>query len=162
MDDLRTALENAGMENVKTYLQSGNLIFKTKTSKTAVLEEKIVKILQQNFGLDIPTLVLTTQELQTVVEQNVFVRDSKKDAAFLHVTFLTVAPPTSVDLSGIEQKKTTNEAFLLSGRALYLYCPDGYGKTKLSNNFIEKTLGIQATTRNWKSVNEILSLAQTL
>jgi uncharacterized protein (DUF1697 family) len=80
------------------------------------------------------------------------------DRQFLHVTFL-VADPKEVDFELIESKKSPGEEIVLIKKTVYLYCPHGYGRTKLTNNFLETKLRVGATTRNWKTVNELLKIA---
>jgi uncharacterized protein (DUF1697 family) len=81
-----------------------------------------------------------------------------KDVNNLYVTFLSDAP-AQLNVEEIKKAKGPSEEFFISGREIYLFCPDGYGRTKLSNNFFEKKLGSVATTRNWKTVNKLSELA---
>jgi uncharacterized protein (DUF1697 family) len=96
-----------------------------------------------------------------VVDNNPFVINPDKDPAFLHVTFLS-AKPAKYDSSVIETKKQEGEEISFTDEAVYLYCPNGYGRTKLNNNFLESKLKVTATTRNWKTANELLKMAQEI
>jgi uncharacterized protein (DUF1697 family) len=91
------------------------------------------------------------------MDSNPFAKD--KDNTFLHITFL-FANPQKFDTSIIEGKKINGEEIYIATNAVYLYCPNGYGKSKMNNNFLETKLKVIATTRNWKSSNEILKIAQ--
>jgi uncharacterized protein (DUF1697 family) len=86
------------------------------------------------------------------------VKDSDKNHTFLHVTFLS-SKPNIYYYKQIEDKKLGGEEIFFSDQAVYLYCPNGYGRTKLNNNFLEAKLKVGATTRNWKTTNELLKIA---
>lgn len=158
MDALRKSYENAGFFNVQSYVQSGNIIFQSDSEHTQELEQKIIQLIKQDFGLDIPVFVLSVNQLKSVIEKNPFVKQTEKDPSFFHITFLSVKPGL-YEHSIIESKKAEGEEIAFSDDAVYLYCPDGYGKTKLTNNFIESKLKVTATTRNWKTANELLRIA---
>ena len=158
MDALRKMYENLGFQNVKTYIQSGNVIFKSKDLKIAGLEQAISRQIKKDFGFDVPVIVLTIGKLKKIIEKSPFSKDLHKDASFLHVTFLA-STPKSFEREIIENKKSNKEEISFSDDAVYLYCPDGYGVSKLSNSFLESKLKVGATTRNWKSTNELLKIA---
>jgi uncharacterized protein (DUF1697 family) len=161
MDSLQKMYEKMGFQCVKTYIQSGNVIFKHKDCKTEELEEIITKQIEKDYGFSVPVIVITIDKLKKIIENNPFSKDATKDAAFMHVTFLSSKPKVYAP-DVIEAKKANNEEIVFSEEAIYLYCPNGYGKTKLSNNFIENKLKVGATTRNWKSTQELLKIAQTI
>ena len=158
MDALKEMYENLKFENIKTYVQSGNVIFSSRETDSKKLENKISKQIENDFGFQVPAIVLTAQTLQYVVKHNPFAKDTKKDISFLHVTFLA-DQAKEFDKKSIEDKRHEGEEIQLSKNAIYLYCPNGYGKTKLTNNFLERILKVKATTRNWKTTNELLRLA---
>ena len=161
MDALRKMYENLVFQSVKTYVQSGNVIFKGKDFKIAVLEQIISRQIKKDFGFDVPVIVLTIDKLKKIIENNPFSKDPSKDASFLHVTFLS-SKPKNFEREIIENKKSNGEEISFSDNAVYLYCPDGYGISKLSNSFLETKLKVGATTRNWKTTNELLKIAQEI
>ena len=161
MDALRKMYENLGFRSVKTYAQSGNVIFKSKDLKIAGLEQTISRQIKKDFGFDVPVFVLTIDKLKKIIENSPFSKDFSKDASFLHVTFLS-SKPESFEREVIETKRSSKEEISFSDDAVYLYCPDGYGISKLSNNFLETKLKVGATTRNWKTTNELLKIAQEI
>lgn len=158
METLRKAYEELGFREVVSYVQSGNLIFKSESTDPKALEEKIAQQIEAVFGFDVPVIVLTASMLAQIIERNPFAADPGKDSAFLHVTFLA-AEPSSYDQKAIEAKKQDGEEISFSDKAVYLYCPNGYGRTKLTNNFLEAKLKVGATTRNWKTTNKLLSMS---
>lgn len=161
MDVLRELYERLGFQNIITYVQSGNVIFTSKNSNPHELELKISRKIENDFGFNVPIIVLTIDQLTRIIEQNPFSKDLDKDPAFLHVTFLA-SQPEPYDLKIIEGKKQNEEEILISNEVVYLYCPNGYGRTKLTNTFLETKLKIGATTRNWKTTNELLRLAENV
>jgi uncharacterized protein (DUF1697 family) len=157
MEALRLTLQKQGFENVTTYIQSGNVFFSYYETSTWQLAAKITESIKTDFGFDVPVIVLSAAELQVIIENNPL-NEVTRDANFLHVTFLA-ENPVGFNLSEIEDRKQGDEAIVIDGKAVYLYCPHGYGKTKLTNTFLESKLKVAATTRNWKTVNEIFRLA---
>lgn len=158
MDLLRQMFVNMGFLQVQSYIQSGNLIFQTNDVDKRLLEENIASGILTNFGYEVPVIVLKAEEMKNIIQKNPFVGDETKDVSFLHVTFLSSVP----EKTSFENLKTANygvDEFELIEKAIYLYCPAGYGNTKLTNTFFENKLKLIATTRNWKTVNELSSMS---
>lgn len=158
MDLLQKSYERLGYQNIRTYVQSGNVIFRAEPFPPKELERTLSALIEKDFGYKVPVIVLTIDQLRRVIERNPFTPDPSKDPAYLHVTFLSSTPDLA-DFEAIESKKQDGEEIHISQDAVYLYCPKGYGKTKLNNSFLEAKLQVPATTRNWKTTNELLKLA---
>ena len=160
MEPLRASFEALGFTDVRTYVQSGNVVFEAKERGAAPLGPKIVARIKRDFGFDVPVLVLGAAELARIVEQNPFLkqRGEATDVTKLHVTFLAGAP-AAAGLEKMEGVSSGRDAFRCLGTSIYLLCPDGYGNTKLSNNAFERALGAAATTRNWKTVTTLATMA---
>lgn len=158
MDALKRMYEKLNFENVQTYVQSGNVIFSVKETDTKVIEKIILSQIEKEFGFDVPVIVLSAKTLETIIENNPFTKDNSKEPQFLHVTFLA-DNPAEFNKEKIVEKKQAGEEIAFTQNAVYLYCPNGYGNTKLNNNFLENKLKVKATTRNWKTTNELLRLA---
>lgn len=161
MDALRKSFESMQFSNVKTYLQSGNIIFSYDDIEEKNLEEQISKEIEKEFGFDVPVIVLSIERLKQIIDHNPFVKDPIKDTLFLHITFLS-SKPKEFSKDKIVEKKDKEEEIAFSDSAIYLYCPNGYGNTKLSNNFLERNLNVIATTRNWRTTNELLKIAEQI
>jgi uncharacterized protein (DUF1697 family) len=158
MDELRDLFVSEGAQAVETYLQSGNVIFRSGAAPTrlvANLERKI----GSKLGAGVSIIVRTPTELAKVLAQNPFARGGA-DTGRLHVTFLSKTPVRS-RVSQLERVTTGADRFAVAGRQVYLYCPNGYGRTKLSNAFLERRLEVEATTRNWRTVTELAELVGT-
>jgi uncharacterized protein (DUF1697 family) len=159
MDALKRLFENLNFQNVTTYVQSGNVVFSFKPTDVRALEKLISSEIDKHFGFKVPVIVLTTDELKEYIGNNPFT--SSKDEKFLHFTFLAARPSDFIK-ENIDNVKAENEEIEISGRVVYLYCPNGYGKTKLSNTFLEKTLKVTSTTRNFKTTIALLKIAEQI
>lgn len=157
MQDLRNTLEDLGFMNIKTYLQSGNVVFEYETMDILKLTEKIENRINETFGFTVKTIVHTNNEFESIINNNPFVDGPDIDPDKLHITFLSELPEQS-KLENLVIKKEEIEKFVIISREVYLYCPNGYGNTKMNNSVFEKKLNVVATTRNWKSVRNIFAL----
>jgi uncharacterized protein (DUF1697 family) len=158
MEALRASFEALGFSSVRTYVQSGNVVFAAKERTAAPLGGKIAARIKRDFGFDVPVLVLSSSELARVVAANPFLGGKGIDPAKLHVTFLS-GPAAAAGLKKMEAVASGRDEFRCVGTSIYLVCPDGYGQTKLSNNVFERALGVGATTRNWKTVTTLAAMA---
>ena len=159
MADLKTLYESLQFKDVTTYIQSGNVIFKTghKLSDTE-LTEQIEKAIHKKYDFEVPVQVKSLQELENIVASNPFLKEKDIQVDKLHVNFLSEIPE-KVDVQSIENLDFLGDRFKVIGKEVYLYTPGGYGETKLSNKFFETKLKTKATTRNWKTVNTLLEMA---
>jgi uncharacterized protein (DUF1697 family) len=151
MSSLKELFEQLGFESVTTYLQSGNAVFSCKETDKAEIGTKITNKIFKIFGYNVPVLVLTPEELRNLKEECPFINQPDMDPSFFHVTLMHTAV-TADHLKVLNEKLLIGEVMDLKGSVLYLYCPHGYGKTKLSNSYIEKKLNVMATTRNWNTI----------
>ncbi len=158
MEALRASFEALGFKNVRTYVQSGNVVFEAKERAGGPLGPKVEARIKRDFGFEVPVLVLGAAELARVVAENPFLEQRGIDLTKLHVTFLAGAP-AAAGLKKLEGVSSGRDAFRCLGQIVYLSCPDGYGNTKLSNNAFERALGTAATTRNWKTVTILATMA---
>jgi uncharacterized protein (DUF1697 family) len=161
MEALRTSLGALGLDQVRTYIQSGNAVFRSPESSAAKLCEKMEKQILSDFGFPVPVILLTAKEMGVVIKNNPFAAQAGIDSTRLHITFLSQAPaPSAVET--LAKLAAGADQFYHSRKAVYLYCPGGYGETKLSNTAFEKLLSVRATTRNWKTVNALYQMAVEL
>ena len=153
MQLLKERYASLGFNDVLTYVQSGNVVF-SASGNPASIKEKIQKDIKDTFGFEVTVFIRTGQDLSELLKNSPF---RGKDETKLHVTFLS-QKPASVPMGELESAKVGAEDFRISGKEIYLYCPNGYGVTKLSNSFFEKKLKVSATTRNWRTVNTLLTM----
>ena len=161
MERLRTSFATLGFGEARTYVQSGNVVFQSERKSPVELTRAIEAKIQRDFGFTVPVLVKTSKTLAQIVRNNPLLKVKGIDVSKLHVTFLSNAPPKTAT-KVLEDLATTGERFRILNREIYLYCPDGYGKSKLTNNTIEKKFSLVATTRNWRTVNALLEMASSL
>ena len=156
MDDLRSLFVALGHADVTTYIQSGNVIFSSPVDESSRLTREIEKRIADDLGVTVTVLLRTRDDLDQVVAGSPFAsRDL--DPAKLHVTFLADAPDPE-RLARLATPTDEPDEYSIVGREVYLYCPNGYGRTKLNNAFIERRLGVAATTRNWRVVTKLRDL----
>jgi uncharacterized protein (DUF1697 family) len=157
MDWLREACEGIGLQNVRTYVQSGNIVFSSRLGA-----EKLATTLKTTIDaqtrLPVTVVVRSASEMTKIVAGNPFLKQKGIDVTKLHVTFLAKAPSKPA-LEKLDALAGTRDEYRLLGQEIYLHCPINYGETKLSNTAIEKVLSVGATTRNWKTVTVLREMA---
>jgi uncharacterized protein (DUF1697 family) len=158
MDALKKLYVALGFEDVITYVQSGNVVFKSENQRFTELKQKLTDKIKDDFGYEVFVFVLTVEQLREIIEGNPFVNDANKNISGVYVTFLSI-DPDMIGKEAIEVKKQDDEDIVFGSGAVYIHCPNGYGKTKLTNKLIESKLNVVATTRNWKTVNALLEIA---
>ena len=159
MSDLKILFEELNFTNVQTYIQSGNVIFSAKEKSIQKLEDKIASGIKRKFDFNVQVVVITPEEIEYVLKSNPFIK-RKKDADKLYVTFLG-NNPSDENIKRLNNIDYSPEEYIIDGRYIYLFVPNGYGKAKLNNNFFENKLKVSATTRNWKSVNQLFELSKS-
>jgi uncharacterized protein (DUF1697 family) len=152
MNDLRQLFSDLGHTDVASYVQSGNIVFRTTGSDPVALGAAIEERIGSELGLDVAVLIRSAAEMKAIAKKNPFLdRDNPKA---LHVTFLEDAPAKPA-VSGLPDRTRGIDELKIVGREVYLWLPKGYADTKLQNSFFEKQLGTRATTRNWKTVLQL-------
>jgi uncharacterized protein (DUF1697 family) len=158
MDWLRQACEGLGLQDVRTYVQSGNIVFSLRGS-AAKLAPTLKGTIDVQTRLPVTVVLRSAADMERIVADNSFLKQRGVDVTKLHVTFLGKAP-VKPPLDKLDALAGTRDQYRLNGSELYLHCPVNYGETKLSNSAIEKVLGLSATTRNWKTVTTLLAMAK--
>jgi uncharacterized protein (DUF1697 family) len=153
MGDLRELFAGLGAEDVKTHVQSGNVIYEGALDAGAI-EARI----KRELGLEIVVVTRTAAELARVVDKNPFAKKAS-DPKQLHVTFLVAKPPAA-RVKDLDPDRSSGDEFAVTAGEVYLYTPNGYGVSKLSNAYFEKKLGVAGTSRNWNTVTALAELAR--
>src|SRR5436189_2321021 len=161
MDHLRELCTGLGFRNVETYVQSGNIVFQTATENPAALSKRIGETILESFGFDTAVIIRRSEEMRNVIAKNPFLKEKSIDSSKLHVTFLSETAQKGSEKK-LETLATNPDRFYPASHEIYLYCPGGYGRTRLSNNAIEKALSVEATTRNWKTTNALFEMVSKL
>ena len=159
MADVKRVFESLSFENVRTYAQSGNVIFDCMRGEAAKIAPCVEEKLSNTFGFSTNVLIRTQRELETIIENNPLIDNANARADKLYVTFLLDRPDETI-ASNLDIKPGQGEKFVIVGTEVYLYCPNGYARTKLNNAMFETKLRTVATTRNWKTVNKLLVISK--
>ena len=157
MGDLEALFTALGHADVTTYIQSGNVVFDSPATDGSELAAAIEERIARDLGHQVTAVIRTRDEMAEVVAGNPFTARGA-DPAALHVTFLAAEPDREA-VGRLEVPDRGDDEFEVAGREVYLYCPQGYGRTKLDNAFWERRLKVPATTRNWRTVDKLVELA---
>ena len=155
MADLRGLFESLGLDDVSTYLQSGNVLFES-TMPTTRLGSLLERSIAEELAPGVSVLLRTRSELAKIEAANPF---GGKDVSNLHVAFLEKRP-AAARVRELDPELGAPDEFRLQGKEIYLHYPNGYGRSKLTNGYFEKQLGVVATTRNWKTVTALAERLQ--
>jgi uncharacterized protein (DUF1697 family) len=158
MTELKILYEDLNFKNVITYIQSGNVIFRSTNGNN--LSKKIEQKIFEKYNFNVPVIIRTTDEMQSIIDGNPFLIEKDIDLSKLHVVYLS-ENPSHKNSDKIKKSNGEPDTFYISGKEIYLYCPNGYGRTKLTNNFFENKFKVNATTRNWKTTNELLKMIKS-
>jgi uncharacterized protein (DUF1697 family) len=156
MKDLVELLATLGCSDIKTYIQSGNVVFNKSIPDLPLFGRSISKAIFHRHGFEPIVQLLTIEELRVAAQSNPFV-EAEAEPKTLHLSFLS-AEPEAFDHGAFDGIKADSESYKLIGKRFYLHAPDGIGRSKLAAR-AEKLLGVQATGRNWRTVTKLLGLA---
>ena len=157
MAELRAMCERLNLQNVKTYIQSGNIVFKSSMVQTNDIAILLHNEIQKHFNFNVPVIVKTVNELSQIIEKNPFVSQEDITANRIYFVLLNSLPAIEL-LKNLSEETFENEAYEVVDNCLYLKCALGYGKAKLNNNLIERKLKVMATTRNYRTMNKLQEL----
>ena len=155
MATLRSLCERLGFSQVRTYIQSGNVLFEA-SGKSSRLAQQLTVALQDDLQLELPVVVLEPQELATAVAENPW---PELPLETISVCFLS-KPASEKQIAAIPEINSGSDEWHCQGRFIYLSCPNGFAGTKLTNVFFEKHLEVQSTTRNWRTVTKLIELSE--
>jgi uncharacterized protein (DUF1697 family) len=157
MDALKSLFESLHLKNVRTYLQSGNVVFDCPEKEAEGLGKRIEAKIRHDLGFEVPVILRSSVAIRNTLRDNPFLTERKEDTAHLYVIFLAEEPAAGgfEKLAGITSQE---DEFIPAGKEIYLFCPGGYGNTKFSNGFFEGKLKMTATTRNWKTVTALAAM----
>ncbi len=161
MDALRTLYESLKLRDAQTYVQSGNVIFRTKEPDLTSLGRRIQNGIERKFGFRPDVILRTASELRDVIARNPFAKRRGIEPSKLLVTFLAEDPGAEAR-DKVRSIKADPEELRIEGRELYIYFPNGIGRSKLSLAAIERALKTPGTGRNWNSVTKMLEMAEKL
>lgn len=159
MRDLVSMFTEAGCENVRTYIQSGNVIFNAPPKITAALPESMAAQIKKRFDCRTQVILRTGEELRDIVRNNPFIEAGAAEDT-LHTLFLADLPASS-NIHFLDSHRSSPDEFIVRGREVYLRLPHGVARTKLTNNYFDSKLGTTGTMRNWRTVVKLYELVQS-
>jgi uncharacterized protein (DUF1697 family) len=160
MADLSLFYKSLGYKENKTYIQSGNVIFKAREGlPEKEMAQQIEAGILRKFTYSVPVMIRNVNELKSLYKNNPYLSEPDFDASKMAVVFL------HEELTDMKMEKMRNinyppDKYQLSGREIFIYCPNGFGRTKLYTNFFEDKMKVTGTARNWKTITTILGLAE--
>ena len=157
MQGLRDVFLASGCHRVQTYIQSGNVVFAAGKNELANLSDRIKVAIEERFGLTVPVVTRSAADLARVIESNPFDL-GENDSRRLHVGFL-LGEPDPRDVASLDPNRSPPDRFEVSGREVYLWCPNGIGRSKLTTQYFDSRLHTVMTVRNWRTVNRLAEMA---
>lgn len=155
MANLRAICERIRLKDAQTYIQSGNIFFESGKSNSDI-ERALENGIEKDFGYTVTAMVREPELFEHLIDSNPF---EGRDPKFLSVTILGQSPKAEL-VATLDSVDHGEDEFRVEKDAIYIYCPGGYGNTRLTNNFIESKLQTRATTRNWRTFNKLLEIAK--
>jgi uncharacterized protein (DUF1697 family) len=161
MKSLRELYVSQELQDVRTYVQSGNVVFRSGERNLAHLAARLERAFERGFGFRSDVFLRTSREMRDVVSRNPFSKRRDVDPSKLLVTFLG-RDPGDAARAQVRAIETHPEVLYIDGREIYVYFPDGIGRSKRPWKAIDKALGTLGTTRNWNTVTKLLEMAESL
>jgi uncharacterized protein (DUF1697 family) len=158
MAELRTLFESLGHERVRTYVQSGNVVFESRSTAPKSIAAALERAISETFGLGVSVVIRTRSELKRVAQKHPFASDGVGHTS-LHVMFLADSP-TSKAVKSLDPDRSPPDRFVVKRREIYLLFPKGSGRSKLTIDYFERELGTRATSRNWNTVLKLLEMME--
>ncbi len=161
MVNLKASFEGLDFDNVVTYIQSGNIVFKSDKTNTKNLEKIIHQMLLDDYGFDVPVIIITPKNIKNTLNNNPFEKDSTKDPKKFYVVFLQDKPKQEY-VEKLKEIDYSPEEYVLDNKIIYLYAANGAHKAKLGTNLFESKLKVKASARNWRTTNKLLEIANSI
>jgi uncharacterized protein (DUF1697 family) len=160
MTDLSNLFKDIGFKDALTYIQSGNVIFSNfSDSSESEITLKIENAINEKFSYDVPVMIRTVKELENFQSVNPFLLEEDFEPSKMAVIFLH-EKTTQEQIEKVININYPPDKFKIIGREIFIFCPNGFGRTRLYTNFFEKKMGVTGTARNWKTITSILQIAE--
>ena len=156
MSDLSALFAGAGCMDVRTFIQSGNVIFNAPTRMAAQVPRLVAQRIEESFGYKIPVVLRSLVQLEDAISNNPFLCASA-DPDFLHVMFLADLPAAS-KIETLDPQRSPGDEYIVRGREIYLRLPNGVAGSKLTNAYFDSKLATTSTSRNWRTVTKLLEM----
>jgi uncharacterized protein (DUF1697 family) len=158
MEKLRASCETLGLRQVKTYIQSGNIVFQSPKLPPEAIARELEEQIAMSFGFSSDVIIRTKDDLEQVVQRNPLLKERGIDQSKLHVVFCS-EPPTRDSVKKLESLTLAPDNIRHSGREIYFYFPNGVSRSSVRKHPLDRILGVSMTMRNWKTVNTLYEMA---
>ena len=160
MAGLKSLYESVGFTGVTTYIQSGNVVFRSRSKNAKTVGAEIAKAIHHSYGFTVTVIIRKPEELEKTIKKSPYAGRRGIDETRLHVTFLDAKPAPALVGALVPLAAKSKDEYTVIGMEIYLHCPNGYGTSLLSNTFFEKHLKVAATTRNWNTVKTLNAMSK--
>lgn len=161
MARLRVMFEGMGFERVRTYINSGNVVFNAGRSAPAALSRKIEERMESEFGFSAMVITRTAKELERAIEENPLVKESRSEPSHVFIGFMAQAPKADA-IAKVKARAAKTERVHCCSREIYVYYVGGMGQAKLlTHGVLERVLAVSTTMRNWNTVSKLYEMAKT-
>jgi len=159
MSELKALFSSLGLDDVSTYIQSGNVVFRSASGDERDVAAKIEARIAEIFGIDVTVVLRTPEALAKIADGNPFLKRGV-DPSKLHVAFLD-RPSAADAVARLDPGRSPPDEFSVDGREIYLHLPNGVGRSKLTIDYFERQLGVRATVRNWRTLLKLRELSSS-
>ena len=159
MPELAAIFEEAGCENVRTYIASGNVVYRADANLARRIPDLVAEAIQEGYGFDCPIVTRNAAELEAVVAGNPYADEAATDPRTVHVAFLRDRP-AKANVEALDPDRSPPDTFVVEGREVYLHCPDGVARSKLTNQWLDSRLETVSTSRNWRTVRKLQEMTK--
>lgn len=161
MDKLRSTCASAGFKDVKTYIQSGNVVLRAEKLSSAILSKQLMQCIERDFGFTAEVITRTREEVKRVIASNPLLKESGVDTSKLHVVFLP-GKPSPAAVKKLQELTLAPDRARVSGDEIYFYFPNGVSGSSLWKHPLDRVLEVSGTMRNWNTVNKLYQMAQEM
>jgi len=160
MTDLSSLYKKIGLKDVETFIQSGNVVFTDPGNLSETdLTEQIEDAVSKKFKYNIPVIIRTPEEFREIVSLNPFSDVENFNPEKLAVIFL-YEKPSEAQIEKVKNIDYPPDKFIINGKEIFIYCPNGFGKSKIYTGFFENKMKVSGTGRNWNTINALLKIAE--
>jgi uncharacterized protein (DUF1697 family) len=156
MKVLAEIFSEAGAEDVQTYIQSGNVVFQATPALAARLPSVVAAAISTRFGFEVPVIMRSATEFRRLARENPFLGDDA-DTSKLHVAFLADWPDAA-RVDALDPGPASHDELEVRGSEVYLHCPNGMGRSKLTTGYLDSRLATTSTIRNWRTVMKLVEM----
>jgi uncharacterized protein (DUF1697 family) len=161
MEQLRDSCRAVGFREVKTYIQSGNIVFAGTRRSPAAVSKKIADVIARDFGFSADVITRTHEEMKQIIDRNPLLKENGVDLSKLHVVFLS-REPSAASLQQLQKLTLPPDRARASGREIYFYFPNGVSGSSLWKHPLDRVFSVSCTMRNWKTINELYQMAREI